>query len=563
MPGHLFIVQGDLTRLACDAWLLPTGRGLQIRGIWLNNAPDEFTRLGSGAFGPRDNPNAHRLTWYFEGRLRTPAGWQDRSVRSFEIEEWPTEGDVARPWATQVVVDPSWGVDQIAERVTQGARQFVQHAAAALKERGKPAAFGRHRHLLALPVIATGHGGGWASAGAILRELVPLLIDEVRRIDADVALVTFTDDQFAAAHHARQKLVEGDGVEQHWSGLSPALMDTGRNLAARAVEGKLVLFVGAGVSKCAGLPDWQELLERLAGEAGFGDAEKQALKELPDVDQARLIQERLERVAPGQEPGRTLAEAICDQVETDRYGLTHALLGSLPVTAAVTANYDTLLERASSAAGYPTAILPYESTEGKRRWLLKMHGCVTQPNDIVLTREDFMRYAESRGALAAIVQAMLITHHMLFVGFSLRDDNFLRIADEVRKVMRRRSSDRLSSPRAFGTALLLNPTSLIQSLWREDIACVGIDGGQEHDLQTRMRIAASQLEVLLDYVLFESNKSVGHLLDDRYGHLLNDDEARLKQQVLNLQAAATPEMRSLPAWGHVADLLRKLGGRPG
>jgi hypothetical protein len=253
-------------------------------------------------------------------------------------------------------------------------------------------------------------------------------------------------------------------------------------------------------------------------------------------------------------------------MKADRYGLTHALLASLPVTETVTTNYDTLFERASRAAGYPTAILPYESTEGKRRWLLKMHGCVEHLDDIVLTREDFMRYAESRGALAAIVQAMLITHHMLFVGFSLRDDNFLRIADEVRKVMRRRTSDLAVGPRPFGTAFLLNPSALFQSLWRDDIACVGIgdgppDGAQDADQKAVINAAAIQLEILLDYVLFEANQNVGHLLDHRYDDLLSQDEALLKQHVLSLQSAATPAMRRLPAWAHVAELLTKLGGR--
>jgi hypothetical protein len=84
MPRHLFIVQADLTRLACDAWLLPTSRGLQIRGIWLKNAPAEFVDRGYGAFGPVGNPNAARLTWSFENRLKTPTGWDDRIARSFE-----------------------------------------------------------------------------------------------------------------------------------------------------------------------------------------------------------------------------------------------------------------------------------------------------------------------------------------------------------------------------------------------------------------------------------------------------------------------------------------------
>lgn len=40
-----------------------------------------------------------------------------------------------------------------------------------------------------------------------------------------------------------------------------------------------------------------------------------------------------------------------------------------------------------------------------------------------------MRYSTNRSALSGIVQSLLITRHMLFVGFSLKDDNFHRIID--------------------------------------------------------------------------------------------------------------------------------------
>ena len=55
----------------------------------------------------------------------------------------------------------------------------------------------------------------------------------------------------------------------------------------------------------------------------------------------------------------------------------------------------------------------------ERGWLLKLHGCVTRPEEIVLSRDDYMAYDSSRSALAGIVQAMMLTKHMLFVGFSL------------------------------------------------------------------------------------------------------------------------------------------------
>src|SRR4051812_6283223 len=35
MAGHVYITRGDVTRLACDAWLIPCGRDLQRRDFLL------------------------------------------------------------------------------------------------------------------------------------------------------------------------------------------------------------------------------------------------------------------------------------------------------------------------------------------------------------------------------------------------------------------------------------------------------------------------------------------------------------------------------------------------
>src|SRR5204863_3761944 len=110
-------------------------------------------------------------------------------------------------------------------------------------------------------------------------------------------------------------------------------------------------------------------------------------------------------------------------------------LAALPVDEVVTTNYDTLFEQASDAVRKPITVLPYKRHIEGRRWLLKMHGCVTHPEDIVLTRENFLTYRERREALSGIVQALLITRHMLFIGFSLEDDNFHSIVRAVRRAV--------------------------------------------------------------------------------------------------------------------------------
>jgi hypothetical protein len=68
----------------------------------------------------------------------------------------------------------------------------------------------------------------------------------------------------------------------------------------------------------------------------------------------------------------------------EQYALAHALVAALPVNEVVTTNYDQLIELASTVADRPVSALPHAPQPEAARWLLKMHGCVSRPRDIVL-----------------------------------------------------------------------------------------------------------------------------------------------------------------------------------
>jgi hypothetical protein len=575
MSGHLFIVQGDLTRLACDAWLLPTSRALWVEEHWLRTAPEglknQAVKLGPDYFD--DDPE--RVVRVFQGVVEPPHGWHEKRVRTFDFVDWTTTEHQPTPWLTRMAFDSCADPETKATWFAEGARQFVVEAAKASAEAVNVCAQ-QHSHaprrlkpLLAVPVVGTGQSGGSNEAGIILRKLLQTLLAVLRDVNVDVVLVAHRADQLAGAQHARRQIERSSAAPDLWTGLSDGLKSVGSKLAARSVSGDLVLFLGAGVSVSAGLPTWTQLLNGLADDGQFDESAKEALQSLPLVDQAHLIRNRLERPDdPTAEPV-SLAEAIRAHVRADHYGMQHALLANLPVRETATTNYDTLFETASVAAHHKVAVLPYEAVTGSDRWLLKLHGCVAHGDekDIVLTREDYLRYADRRGALAGIVQALLVTRHMLFVGFSLTDDNFHRIVDEVRKV--RPATDvgtRAVPAREFGTALLLEPSPLLAQLWRDEIDCVTVGGDSTStvvngvdEMIVRRLDAANRLEILLDFVSSEANRSVSHLLDDRYQGLLTKAEEDLRDRVRRLARDVSPEVQALPAWRLVADLLGKLG----
>ena len=131
---------------------------------------------------------------------------------------------------------------------------------------------------------------------------------------------------------------------------------------------------------------------------------------------------------------------------TDRRfpSLLMVLLASIPVKGAITQNYDRHAELALNHVNIRQregmlSVIPYHPVKGAKTWLLKMHGCVSHIKDIVITSEDFRTFEHSRlKALGGLVQAELMTSHMLFVGFSMTDPNYLRIIREVRDALQPR-----------------------------------------------------------------------------------------------------------------------------
>lgn len=520
MAGHLFILRGDLKRLQCDAWLLPGGRSLRVEEYWLDALP----------WAERDEKGHLVLE-------EVPPAWSQGDLRSFPLRREPQPGQ-GWPWLTNVGYrgerHPQQALEEsLADWFTQGLLAFVQ----GWLGNPTPRRTTRALPLLGVPLVGTGRGGGQALEGTLVRSHVAALLEMVAAHEVDLALVTYTEQAFTAAQEARKAL-----AGQAWE-LAPALRELAEGLAHKALQQDLVLFLGAGVSRGAGLPDWQGLLRELMEQADMTPAEVKAATALSVLDQARLVRRRLAR------RGGELGPALVSRFAVEHYGLVHGLLASLSVREAVTTNYDPLFETASRACGHEVAVLPYHPVSGCSRWLLKLHGCVHHPEDIVLTREDYLRYSNNRAALAGIVQTLLLTKHMLFVGFSLQDENFLRIVDDVRRALPRGGS--------FGTALLLHCDPILQELWEGELELVSL-GSSEEPLERTAR----QLEIWLDCLLAQATSHTAYLLRPSFEGALTPSERALRQALLDWLEQLPEVARQAPAFAQLVQALERLGYRP-
>ncbi len=544
MPGHLFIVQGDLTQIACDAWLVPTDRFFTLTSAWWK------------ALGLHDGASARSL-------VENPEWGSDRCL--------PCARDNGKPWPW--LADVGGTALTAPEWYAEGVVQFLEHTAKALRETDKTLYLKeRIRPLVALPVVGTGEGGQAASRGDVYRPLLTAVRGFLDRTDGDqivdVVLVARGPTAFAAAQRARED-VFGEDMEP-WPGLAAGPDEVERineglkALVESAREGRLVIFLGAGVSAGANLPRWGELLEKLLSAAGIEEKGQRAdIMRLSLLDQAEYVSQRLQerRVDDSGDRGGILGEAVKEILEKhDRYSLAHALVASLPVSEMVTTNYDTLLEQACDAVGRSVAVLPHAPEAKMNRWLLKMHGCTSKPEDIVLARTSYLRYQGRWEALAGIVQAMLITRDMLFLGFGMEDDNFFRIVDAVRRALENGSHDPpdLGAPR-LGYATSLSSKPIFEYLWEGDIQWLVLgdkqpEGATKREKAQGYKLAAWRFELLLDR-LSAASCTASFVMDNRYGGLLSDEDKRFYDLFTKFLDARGDSA----AWRRAVQLAQELG----
>lgn len=229
------------------------------------------------------------------------------------------------------------------------------------------------------------------------------------------------------------------------------MLRTHRFLFQEISAGNAVLFCGAGVSQ-ARYPTWSQLVERLAAGAGLP---------ADDCDYLDLPQWYVE--ARGRQALEQALVHIFDAPAEPTPLLR--LLARFPWDVIFTTNYDQLLEKALYEQGRQVDVVVEDTqvgrvTERSRTTLVKMHGCVSRPHSLVVTREDYDAYDLRHPATITYLQSLLSMRTFLFVGFSLRDPNFRNIYRIVQQG--------LGSFRRYAYALLLEESSneYLLQYWR-------------------------------------------------------------------------------------------------
>lgn len=119
-----------------------------------------------------------------------------------------------------------------------------------------------------------------------------------------------------------------------------------------------------------------------------------------------------------------------DEVDKNREELE--ILKDLGPHAIVTTNYDSLVETVfpeeyNVVVGEEIYDIDYTSI-GE---IFKIHGCMSAPQEIVLTERDYTRFIEQKKYLTAKLLTYFAEHPIIIIGYDATDDNITRILEDV------------------------------------------------------------------------------------------------------------------------------------
>lgn len=191
-------------------------------------------------------------------------------------------------------------------------------------------------------------------------------------------------------------------------------------LVERFARGNGTIFVGAGVSRNSGLPDWQGLIDELKADIG-----SEAAKESNYLQIAELYEAKHNRAILVQYLARKLANV---RVQPARI---HELIVSLPVQRIYTTNFDPLLELACRKVQLERQPISKASqiglSDASTQSIVKLHGDLADPESIVVTARDYYSYLLRNPAIADLLKVELQTRTVLFIGYSFSDPNLAMI----------------------------------------------------------------------------------------------------------------------------------------
>jgi len=218
------------------------------------------------------------------------------------------------------------------------------------------------------------------------------------------------------------------------------------DLLAKIKNRECAVFVGSGLSTLAGLPSWKALLLQLLEKYYEGHVDQKSKQTLLDMAESGRLVDLAEFIRASLRP-KTFRDTLITMLDPHdaKPSETHVTLASIPFSAVITTNYDHLLEDTYSivhdvryARSYPyTNISALANLVAEKKFfILKAHGTVEDPDNIIFSRTDHQQVMFSSPAYRTFFSSLFASRTFLFIGYSLSDPDLTIVLENLATIFK-------------------------------------------------------------------------------------------------------------------------------
>lgn len=205
-----------------------------------------------------------------------------------------------------------------------------------------------------------------------------------------------------------------------------------QDLINKIAQNDIVIFVGAGLSTNAGLPNWSKLVENILDGISSKEPKSEKFKKALN-DEILTPIEVLTKISQFREEAISILEEQIRNFDQTKPLPVHEKLGEIS-NQIITTNYDNLIEKAlpnfeiiSYTNEYKVAKLSnYE------KYIFKIHGDIQEPNKCVLFPIEYDNlYTKEEKTSTFELKKIISDKSILFIGFSLSDPYISYVFDFI------------------------------------------------------------------------------------------------------------------------------------
>lgn len=193
-------------------------------------------------------------------------------------------------------------------------------------------------------------------------------------------------------------------------------------IRSAAKRGSLVLFIGAGISRLAGLPSWDGFADKIIDQLKINPYQKQLLRTLRDPRKRLSIAD----ILADSRDSFDFDVVLKKNETTDVYSQLNKF-----ECAFVTTNFDRLILPDVSKNRDINSWCYYQSKDilsanlDAPGTVIHLHGCVDSPTSMVITTQDYLRHYSEKSWPRKFLRTLFSEKTVVFLGYGLEEVEIL------------------------------------------------------------------------------------------------------------------------------------------